>query len=129
MWIAARLVIILANVLAFSTLRFERSNFGFFAGLLCGVVTFVGLFLWMRAKGKDEERTNFFDAPFFPMMRYPRTYWLTVGMSIMIASLINILFYFQDMHAVQLFGGLMALGAGMTSAVVGLLLLEKKSNS
>ena len=63
------------------------------------------------------------------MMRYPRTYWLTVGISIMIASLINMLLNVRDMHAVQLFGGLMAMGAGMASAVIGQLLSEKKSNS
>lgn len=129
MWIVARIVVLAVNILAFSALRFERSNFGIFAGLLCGVVIFVALFLWIRVRGKGEERTNFFDAPFFPMMRYPRTYWLTVGISIMIASLINMLLNVRDMHAVQLFGGLMAMGAGMVSAVIGQLLSEKKSNS
>ena len=128
MWIAARILILLANVFVFSALRFQHSNFGIIAGLLCGLVTFIALFLWMKVRGGAQERLNVFDTPFLPMMRYPRTYWLTIGLSFIAAALANMVINATDVHALQLFGGLMALGAGMTLAVVGLSFIEKRNN-
>ena len=129
LWIAARLLVLLANVLVFGAFNTGRTNFGILAGLLCGLVTFVGLFLWMKIQGVKGERLDVIDTPFLPMGRHPRAYWLTIGLSFVIASRVNLVINIRDSHAVQLFGGLMALGLGMTFAVLCIALSEKSSSN
>jgi hypothetical protein len=129
LWIAARLLVMLANVLVFDALNTARTNFGILAGVLCGLVTFAALFLWMKIQGAKGERLDVIDTPFLPMGRHPRAYWLTVGLSFVVASLANLVINIHDQHAVQLFGGLMAMGLGMTLAVLCIALSEKSSSN
>jgi hypothetical protein len=103
--LVARLLVFLINVFAFSTLRYEPSNFGIVAGLLCGLVTFIGLFLWIKVRGGGDENLNLFDAPFLTMQKYPRAYWSTIGLSIVVASLVSLIINIQHSRAAQLFGG------------------------
>lgn len=126
LWVAARLIILLATILAFRMLNYESTNFGIIAGLICGIVIFVGLFLWIRIKDDNREHLNLFDAPFWPMQKFPRAYWSTIGLSIVIASLVNMAISIRDPHAVQLFGGLTALGLGMALAVLCTVVVEKR---
>jgi len=81
----------------------------------------------IKSKGvSNESRVYAIDAPFFPAAKYPRGYWLTIGLSIVVASSINLIMDIKNLYAVHLFLGLLLLGAGMTLSVVCVVASEKK---
>lgn len=120
----------MAIAITFSQIVDMQSNFGLFAGAICGVVTFIILFVMLKSKGVSFEKNVYsIDTPFFPVRRYPRGYWLTIGSSVVIASFINLIVDIRNLHAVQLFLGLLLLGAGMALSVVCVVALEKEEPS
>lgn len=126
-WISAKLILLLAIAITFSQVVDIRSNFGVFAGGACGTITFIILFAMMRSKvASHESHVYAIDAPFFPVGKYPRGYWLTIGSSVVVGSSINLIINIRNLHAVQLFIGLLLLGAGMALSVVCVVASEQR---
>lgn len=117
-WGIARLVILLVNVIGLTLLCNDNTNFDVIAGAAYGAVTLFLLLAWLKKHATGQEQLFALNVPFWPMYKYPLAYWLTMGISLLTASVLGALMNMGDPGALQFFGGFLLLGMGITLAVV-----------
>jgi len=116
-WAAARSAILLVNVIGLPLIFSDQMNFDVIAGSVCGVVTLFILFAWLKKHTVGPERLSALNDPFWPMDKHPQAYWLTMGGSLLTASVVGAVIYTGNPKAVQFFGGFAMLSLGITLAV------------
>jgi len=118
LWLVGRIVVIGGNLLAFSHLLDDQTNFGIVAGLATGVLACGILFLWIRGHSVSAERFWRVDTPFWPMSKFPQSFWLWIGLAVTLASAVNLIIHFGDPRGMQLFSGLLMVGIGFAAAAI-----------
>lgn len=113
LWMIRRVVMLIAGVLVFSQAIHADTNFGVFAGLICGV--FVFLFALVVVMKNSVLTEHIFDltSPCWPPGQYPQAYWSTTGAIWLFSGLVNLVLHLRDPHATDLYAGLSLLGLGM----------------
>ncbi|WP_157510883.1 hypothetical protein [Frateuria sp. Soil773] len=120
LWIIARTLLVGINVAIFPLLLNKRTNFTIVAGLICGVILLPVIRFWLRKNPSQEQRFMAFDTPFWPMTRFPRAYWFTMGSSVAFSAVVSLVTHADEMVAIQLFGGLTIVGLSIVASVLSL---------
>jgi len=117
-WVLMKVVLLIINATGLIAYSRVYRDFGLLQGLVCGVVFLPVLYLWVTNNARGLESLAAIDAPFSPMQRYPQAYWLTMGVTLSVASIFGMLasVVFKDVHA-ELPSGCLMVGLAMCVAV------------
>jgi hypothetical protein len=92
-WVAARLLIVAANVAVAISMPVERSNIDWPACFLVSSISAAALFAWLTAirykQGIDWSEPYSWRKPFWPMRKYPSRYWFIISMALIIAGAVG----------------------------------------
>jgi uncharacterized membrane protein HdeD (DUF308 family) len=118
LWLVRRIVLFVAGVLVFSQAIHADTNFGPFAGLICGAFSFLFVLVVVMKNSDTTEQIFEPTSPCWPPGQYPQAYWSTSGAVLLLSGVVNLVFHLRDPAAVSLYVGFSLLGLGTFAGAV-----------
>jgi hypothetical protein len=106
------------GVFAFSQAVHVGTNFGLFAGLICGVIVFLFVLFVVNKNSVTLEQIFLLTSPCWPAAKYPQAYWSSMGVIVFLSAFLNLMFHLGNLSAESLYLGLSLLGLGMSAGAI-----------